>query len=94
MNPVNCKIGDRVRIPKFSALFVPGGISPNEDTEQAKVIYIVKGVKPCDVEDNIRNYGKDVEGLCSLDLIEEATGECFIYLIDNSQVELIEEVAA
>ncbi|MBE0438103.1 MAG: hypothetical protein IBX56_20170 [Methylomicrobium sp.] len=81
MSKLNLKVGDIVRIPKYSEL--TGQRDSSVDRQMAKVIYRVTGVQ--------RYYcGSDEESwLDNLALVEAETGEKSPYMIWDKSVEKI-----
>lgn len=81
MSRLNLKVGDIVRIPKYSEL--TGQRDSSVDRQMAKIIYRVTGVQKyfC---------GSDEEGwFDNLALVEAETGEKFPYMLCDASVEKI-----
>lgn len=95
---IHCKVGDRVRLVSYAALFSNYNSLPkseegdSEREEMESATYVVEYVKPVDAKDSIRDYGKAIEGLADVDMRNEKTRERFLYIVDNSNLKFTEEV--
>jgi len=81
MSRLNLKVGDIVRIPKYSRLF--GKVDSSVDRQMAKITYRVTKVQ--------KDFcGSDEEGwFDDISLVEAETGERFPYMLCDASVEKI-----